>query len=259
MILAIDIGNTNIKLGLFDGAKLVYSWKMSTDVKRTADETAAIIKQLFASYDVNSDAISAAILSSVIPQLNYSFIHALKYYFHLRPLVVEAGIKTGLCIKYESPKELGSDRIVNCVAAIKKYGAPFILVDYGTATTYNVVNAKNEFLGGCICAGIKTCIDALAKNTAQLPMVEIASPTKAIARNTVNAIQSGVIYGTVGETKYILEKLRQELGDKKVKVIATGGLSELISNQENLFDIKDRELSLFGLKTIYDLNCEGRT
>lgn len=254
MILAIDVGNTNIKLGLFKDNALLSSWKMSTNVNRTADETAAIIRQLFRAGDVDESKIKGAILSSVIPQLNYSLLHALKFHFKLRPLVVETGIKTGMAIKYENPKELGSDRIVNCVAALKKYKAPFILVDFGTATTYNVVNAKGEFLGGAICAGIKTSANALAKETAQLPRVELTAPQKTIANTTVKAIQSGTLYGKTGETKYLLEKIKKELGDSKVKVIATGGLSELIMNIEPLFDIVDRELSLEGLNIIYKMN-----
>ncbi len=254
MILAIDVGNTNIKLGLFKENVLVSSWKMSTDVNRTADETGAIIMQLFRASDIDETKIKGAIISSVIPQLNYSLLHALKFYFKLKPLMVETGVKTGMAIKYENPKELGSDRIVNCVAALKKYKAPFILVDFGTATTYNVVNAKGEFLGGVITAGIKTSVNALAKETAQLPRVELAAPAKIIANTTVKGIQAGALYGKAGEAKYLLQKIKGELGDTSIKVIATGGLSELIMDIEPLFDVIDRGLSLEGLNIIYKMN-----
>lgn len=254
MILAIDVGNTNIKLGLFYKNILVNSWKMSTDSKRTADESAAIMKQLFATYNIDITQINGAVLSSVIPQLNYTMQHALEFYFRLKPLFVEPGVKTGLSIKYDNPKELGTDRIINCVAALKKYGAPFILVDFGTATTYNVVNANGEFVGGCITIGMKTAMDSLARSTAQLPRVELQSPNKAIASSTVKAIQSGIIFGSVGEAKYIIEKIVKELKEPSVKIIATGGLSQLVNEQERLFDIVDRELSLEGLYQIYMLN-----
>ncbi|HRX13532.1 MAG TPA: type III pantothenate kinase [Eubacteriales bacterium] len=254
MLLAIDIGNTNIKLGLFKNNVLTHSWKMSTDVKRTADEVGAVMKQLFTAQNIDESLINAAIISSVIPQLNYTIEHALQYYFHLNSLFVEAGVKTGLHIKYENPKELGADRIVNCVAAIKKYGAPFILTDFGTATTFSVVNGKNEFIGGAISIGMKTAVEALARNTAQLPRVELIKAEKAIGNSTIKGIQSGVIFSNIGATKYIIEKIKKEMNEPNVKVIATGGLSELITDQEPLFDIIDRGLSLEGLNIIYNLN-----
>ncbi|MEG1528208.1 MAG: type III pantothenate kinase [Clostridia bacterium] len=258
MILTLDVGNTNIKLGLFTGDELVGSWKIGTDVRRTSDETIAIIKQLFRSNDIDEHKITGGIMSSVIPQLNYSLFHAIEYYFGFKLITVSAGIKTGLNIKYESPKELGSDRIVNCVAALKKYGAPFILVDFGTATTYNAVNSKKEFVGGCITAGIKTTLEALCSHTAQLPRVELVVTPNVIENTTRKAIQSGIIYGAIGQTKFLLEEIKKELNAKDAKIIFTGGLSQLVTDKFNLHDYVDRELSLEGLNILYKLNtpCE---
>jgi len=257
-VLAIDVGNTNIKIGLFCNNVLVASWRMGTDIRRTADETATVINQLFASSSIDTSRIKGSVMSSVIPQLNYTMQHALEYYFNLRPIVVEVGIKTGLSIKYENPKELGSDRIIDCVAALKKYGAPFILVDFGTATTYNVVNGKGEFIGGCITAGIKMSIEALANSTAQLPMVELVRQQKLVATSTIKGLQAGIIYGKSGEAEYILRCIKEEIGDNNIKVIATGGLAQLIIQQQPIFDIMDRELSLEGLNIIYNLNTINR-
>lgn len=255
MILTIDIGNTNIKIGLFLDNKMLYSWRISTDVTRTSDEHANIIKQLLFSEQINPNQIVGGIISSVIPQLNYTIVHMVEYYFGFTPLMIAAGIKTGLNIKYENPKELGSDRIVNCVAACKKYGAPFILIDFGTATTFNVVNAKNEFLGGCITTGIKTSIKALSNSTACLPEVELTRPPKVLANSMVRSIQSGIIYGMTGQVEYIVNKLKEETNLSDCKVIATGGLSQLLSfDGKKVIDLVDRSLSLEGLNIIYHLN-----
>lgn len=257
MIIAIDIGNTNIKIGLFgsDGI-LSNSFKMSTDLKRTSDEYVALLLQLLTYNGINVHAVSGAILSSVIPQLDYTFTNVIQYVFGVKPLVVGVGIKTGLAIRYEFPKELGSDRIITCVAAEKKYGAPFILVDFGTATTFNVVNDRHEFIGGAITLGLKATIESLARCTARLPSVELETPAKVTAQSTRKAIQSGVIYGAVGQVKYIVERIRRESGLANAQVIATGGMSHIIAEVEPLFDHIDRELSLKGLFEIYRLNVQ---
>jgi len=259
MILAIDVGNTNIKIGLFKGDKFMYSWRISTDVSRTSDEHGSIIKQLLASENVKKEDIVGGIVSSVIPQLNYTIAHTVEYYFGFTPLMVGPGIKTGLNIKYENPRELGGDRIVNCVGALHKYGAPFILIDFGTATTYNVVNDKNEFLGGCISIGIKTGVKALSTCTARLPEVELVRPKKVMENSMIRSIQSGIIYGMTGQVEYIVGKLRQEMGCPDCKVIATGGLSQLLSfDDPNFISIVDRGLSLEGLNILYHLNKEEK-
>lgn len=260
MILAIDVGNTNIKLGLFEGNKFMYGWRISTDVTRTSDEHGSIIKQLLAAEQIKKEDITGGIVSSVIPQLNYTLVHMVEYYFGFTPMMVGPGVKTGLNIRYENPRELGTDRIVNCVGASKKYGAPFILIDFGTATTFNVVNEKNEFLGGCITIGIKTGIKALSNSTARLPEVELLRPQKVLANSMTKAIQSGIIYGMTGQVEYIVGKLREEIGLPDCKVIATGGLSQLLSfDDENFISVVDRGLSLEGLNIIYQLNSSART
>lgn len=257
MILTVDIGNTNIKIGLFDqSGTLVNSFKMSTDVKRTSDEYVALLLQLLSHAKIDDQSISGAILSSVIPQLDYTFTNVINYVFGVKPLVVGVGVKTGLAIKYENPRELGSDRIITCVAAEKQYGAPLILVDFGTATTFNVVNDKKEFLGGAITLGIKTTIESLANCTAKLPNVELETPRKTVAQSTRKAIQSGVIFGAVGQIKYMIERIKEESGLSNAKVIATGGLSQIVGDVEPLFDHIDRELSLKGLYEIYRLNVQ---
>ena len=255
MIIAVDIGNTNIKIGLFgDKGKLTNSFKMSTDVKRTSDEYVALLLQLLSHNKIEPQSVTGAIVSSVIPQLDYTFTNVIQYVFGVKPTVVGVGVKTGIAIRYENPKELGSDRLITCVAAEKQYGAPFILVDFGTATTFNVVNEKKEFVGGAITLGLKATMESLARCTAKLPSVELETPTKACANSTRKAIQSGVIYGAVGQVKYIIERIKSEMGLEKVKTIATGGMSTLLTDIEPLFDHIDRELSLKGLYEIYKLN-----
>lgn len=216
------------------------------------------MKQLFFAAGIDADSITGGIISSVIPQLNYTIMHMMEFYLDVIPIVVGAGIKTGLNVKYENPKELGSDRLINCVAAAKKYGAPFVLIDFGTATTFNVVNEKNEFVGGCITVGIKTAVKALANSTARLPEVELKPPQKVINASTVKAIQSGIVCGMAGQVEYIIKRIKKETGLPDLKVIATGGLSELVHEvNDSLFDIMDRELSLEGLNILYHLNSGG--
>ena len=255
MIFAVDIGNTNIKIGLFtEDGRLANSFKMSTDVKRTSDEYVALLLQLLTHNNIDVSSVTGAIVSSVIPQLDYTFTNVIQYVFGVKPLIVGVGVKTGLAIRYDFPRELGSDRIITCVSAEKQYGAPFILVDFGTATTFNVVNDKKEFVGGAITLGLKSTMESLAHCTAKLPSVELETPTKVTAQSTRKAIQSGVIYGAVGQIKYMVERIKAETGLKDAKVIATGGLSTLIYDIEPIFDHIDRELSLKGLYEIYSLN-----
>ena len=256
MVLTVDIGNTNVKIGLFNNGKLRNSFKMSTDVKRTSDEYAALLLQLLAHSKIDEKDIDGAIVSSVIPQLDYTFTNVITHLFGVKPMIVGVGVKTGLAIKYENPRELGSDRIITCVAAEKKFGAPLILVDFGTATTFNVVNEKKEFVGGAISLGLKATMESLANCTAKLPSVELETPQKTVAQSTRKAIQSGVIFGAVGQVKYIVDRIRRETGLLNAQVIATGGLSNIVNDIEPLFDHIDRELSLKGLWEIYRLNTQ---
>ena len=255
MLLVIDIGNTNIKLGVYNGDELVTSWRMSVKVTRTSDEFGISMLNLFASEKMSFEDIDGIIMSSVVPSLNYTIEHACEYYMHLTPLVIGVGIKTGLNIKYSNPGELGADRIVNSVAAYKLHGGPCIIVDFGTATTFNAISKNGEFLGGCIAPGIKSSLESLTNNAAKLPRVELTKPENIINKNTISNIQAGTIYGFTGLVDYIVKKMKAQIGDANVKVIATGGLSELIVDEKkDIIDVVDRYLTLKGLKFIYDMN-----
>ncbi len=254
MVLAFDVGNTNIKIGLFEGDDMIYSWRMATDLVRTADEYGIALMQLLQSGGITPSQISGTIVSSVIPQLNYTIEHMIGYYLHSKPLMVGPGIKTGLNIQYENPREVGADRIVNSVCAYNKYGGPVITVDFGTATTFNAISKDGKFLGGCICPGVKTSVEALVKSTAKLPTIELVKPKHVICKNTVNNMQAGVTFGVIGQVRYILEVMKKEMGEKNIKVVATGGLSELVKDEVGLIDVVDRRLSLLGIKMVYDMN-----
>lgn len=254
MIVCVDIGNTNIKLGFYKDGVLMRSFKLTTIINRTSDEYASVLLQMMTTNGLNAKLIKGGCISCVIPQLEYTFVNVLSYCFSITPLVVGVGVKTGLATKYEVPKQLGSDRIITCVAAMKKYGAPFLLIDFGTATTYNVVNEKREFLGGCITLGLKACSEAISTHASRLPLVQLETPLSVVSTTTQKAVQSGVIYGNVGQVKYLIDRIKTETRIENLKVIATGGLSVILENVEHLFDIVDRELSLDGLYQIYTLN-----
>lgn len=255
MLLVIDLGNTNIKCGIFMGDKLVHSWRMGTKIDRTADELGIKVVSFFNYLGLNTEDVEDIMVSSVIPSINYTVEHMCRIYFKKKPYFVEPGIKTGINILYDNPKELGSDRIVNAVAAYEKYGGPCITVDFGTATSYGAVSAKGEFLGGAICPGVKISAEALISNTAKLPRVELTMPKTVINRNTVSCMQSGVLYGYVGQVDYILRKMKAELGGKAT-VVATGGLADVIAQQTKTIDIIDSLLTLEGLQIIYEKNLE---
>ena len=233
---------------------MLASFRVSSRISRTADEYGSVLVNLLDNSGINKTDIDGIIVSSVIPTLNYTICHMCEYFFGISPLMVGPGIKTGLNIKVENPKEVGADRIVNNVAAYKKYGGPLIVVDFGTATTFNVVDGSGAFVGGVIAPGIKTSLSGLVSSTAQLPMIELVPPKKAIAKNTETNMQAGIIFGFSGLVDNIVGKIKKELGDDNVKVIATGGLGEIIAKETKSIDIVDRTLTLFGLKTIYDLN-----
>lgn len=253
MLLTMDVGNTNIKIGLFNGEKLAASWRVSSRASRTGDEYGAIFTNLFHNSGYKTDVVGGIIISSVMPSLNYTLEHMCKFYFHNDPIMVESGIKTGINIRYDNPKELGADRIVNAVAASNLYQPALIVVDFGTATTFSVVNKNYEFVGGVIGPGIKLTADALVQNAAKLPKIELVKPDTVIGKSTVKNMQAGIVYGFAGMVDYILRRVKKELeGD--VKVIATGGFSELISGEVPQIDIVDRTLTLQGLRMIYELN-----
>lgn len=254
LVLVIDIGNTNIKLGIFSGGELMFSTRLSSSTHKTSDEYYLSVKGLFEEKGVRFSELSGVIISSVNPNLNYTFEHLVSFYAGIKPIMVGSGIKTGLHIRYDNPKEVGADRIVNSVGAYRTYGGPCIVIDCGTATTFNVISEKGEFMGGAISFGLKTSADALSQKASKLPKIELVKPDRAIGRSTITNMQSGLIYGYVGMVEYIVRKLKEEIGSPDVKVIATGGLSEIVSSNGNVIDVVDRMLTLRGLYMLYELN-----
>lgn len=254
MLLAIDLGNTNIKYGVFDGDKLVASFRVSSRISRTADEYGSVLVGLLSDRGIKKSQITGIIFSSVIPALNYTICHMCEFFFNISPLVVGPGIKTGLNIKADNPKEVGADIIVNSVSAFSKYGGPTIVIDFGTATTFDVITEKCELIGVVIAPGIKTSLEGLATKTAQLPMVELDAPKTVIGKNTKHCMQAGIIFGFAGLVDNIVNKIKKELKLDKINVVATGGLGEIISKEVKSEIIVDRALTLDGLKIIYNLN-----
>ncbi|MDR3264114.1 MAG: type III pantothenate kinase [Clostridiales bacterium] len=254
MILVMDVGNTNIKFGVFKGDVLLESWRISAQKSQTADEIGVTIGNLLAIANLSFKDIDGVIMASVQPALNYTVEHACRYYMDKKPFVVNAEIETGLKFLYTNSEELGADRIANAVAAFNKYGGPCVIVDCGTATTFSAVSADAEFLGGAIAPGIKASADALTEAASKLPKIELIKPKNVIGKSTISNMQSGVINGFTGLINHMLHSVMKECGLKNAKVIATGGLSELIDFDPSFHVIKDRALALFGLKQIYDLN-----
>ena len=253
MLLVIDVGNTNIVLGIFKDQELVDHWRVSTDRLRTTDEYGVLIRHLFYLNGVNSEEIDAIIISSVVPPVMPTLERMCQRYFGLTPLVIGPGVKTGMDIKYDNPREVGADRIVNAVAAYEKFGGPVIIIDFGTATTFCAVDKKGTYLGGAICPGIGISTDALVQRTAKLPRIEVVQAEKVICRNTVESMQAGVFYGFVGQVDGIVSRMRKELGCK-AKVVATGGLAVIGAPATDAIDVVEPMLTLEGLKIIYDRN-----
>lgn len=261
MLLAIDIGNTNIKYGVFNGGALTASFRVASNLNRTADEYGAVLLNLLSSEKIEVKDIDGVIISSVIPSLNYTIRHMCEYFFRIKPLMVGHGVKTGLNVKVDHAKEVGADRIVNSVAAYKKYGnsnEPMIVIDFGTATTFNVLDGST-LIGGVIAPGIKTSLESLVHGTAQLPMIELKAPKSAIAKDTETNMQAGIIFGFAGLVEKIVAKIKEELSVDEIKVIATGGMGEVIAKEVSVITCFDRKLTLEGLKIIYDLNNSGKT
>lgn len=254
MLLAIDLGNTNIKYGVFDGDDLVTSFRVSSRISRTADEYGSILVGLLSDKGIKKSDIDGIIFSSVIPALNYTICHMCEFFFGISPLIIGPGVKTGLNIRAENPKEVGADIIVNSVSAYNKYGGPVVVIDFGTATTFDVVNDKCELMGVVIAPGIKTSLEGLATKTAQLPMVELDAPKTVIGKNTKHCMQSGIIFGFAGLVDNIVRKIKKELGVDEINVVATGGLGEIIAKESKSIKKVDRTLTLDGLKIIYQIN-----
>lgn len=253
MLFVIDIGNTNIVLGVYKGADLLKNWRIGTKKGRTADEYGILIKELLRSSGIGPDEINDIIVSNVVPPLESTIIEMAENYFDIKPLVVGPGLKSGIPILYENPKEVGADRIVNAAAALKKYGCPIIIVDFGTATTFDLITKKGEYAGGVIAPGIGISIESLSQKTSKLPRVDLVRPKKVIGKNTVHSIQSGIIFGYVGLVEGIVNRIKEETG-VKAKVIATGGFAGLIASETRSIDVVEENLTLEGLKILYDIN-----
>jgi len=241
-------------LGVYDGDNLVRDWRINTDLNKTSDEYGVLIKSLFDASNISLSVVDAIIVSSVVPAVMHSLENFCRKYCNISPMVVGPGIKTGLNIKYEDPKMVGADRIVNAVAAISKYNCPVIIIDFGTATTYCAVSKKGEYIGGAISPGMKISSEALFQKASKLPRVELVTPETVICKDTVSAMQAGIIYGYAGQVEKIVGLMKKELKDEGTLVIATGGLANMISQETNAIDVIDPNLTLEGLRIIYEKN-----
>ncbi len=256
MILLLDVGNTNIKIGLANETKTLFTWRIATDTNKTADEFGMVLFDLLKQSGYTFSDIKGIIMSSVAPSINYTLEHMCTYYMHIKPIMVSQKIDlAGISIDYQD-NQLGSDRIVNAVAAYKLYGGPVITVDFGSATTFGVVDKKGCFRGGLIAPGIKSSAESLTHTAAKLPRIELAKPSDIITRNTIENMQAGVIYGFTGLVEYIIQGIRKLPDFSDAKVVATGGMSQLITQNSTVIDTVDRALSLKGLRILYDYNTK---
>lgn len=254
MLLVFDVGNTNIVLGLYDGDKMIYHWRAATNELKTADEYAASLGMMFQLDGVTFDMVTDIIISSVVPPVNPTLEYLCRRYFHVEPMMVGPGMKTGLNILYDNPRELGADRIVNAVAGITLYGGPLIIIDLGTATTFCAIDERKRYLGGAVTPGIGISMEALFQRASKLPRIELTPASSVICKNTVSAMQSGIYYGAIGQVDGIVRRMKKEMGYKEIKVIATGGLADLIVSQSETIDVIDPLLTLKGLYILFKKN-----
>ncbi len=254
MILVADVGNTNIVLGLMEGLEVHTTWRIST-MARTTDELGVLMLQLFAHRGIDAKAVSGAIISSVVPSVLYETQKAIRRYLDVEPLIVGRKLKTGIKVRTDNPREVGADRIVNAAAAVHRWGAPIVVVDFGTATTFDCVDAQGDYIGGSIAPGFRIAADALFQRTAQLPRVELVRPPGAIGRNTVHAMQSGLLFGYAGLVDALARRCKEELGGT-AKVVATGGLATLVATESSAIEEVDPHLTLRGLALLYERNAK---
>lgn len=254
MLLAIDVGNTNITLGVFKEAQLLGTFRMTTKQPRTSDEYGIFLCDLLEHQDFNVQDIHSVVVASVVPDIMHSLSNAIAKYFKQQPLIISPGVKTGIRIATGNPKEVGADRIVDAVAAYELYGGPVIVVDFGTATTYDLVDGEGSFLAGITAPGIRTSARALWGDAAMLPEIEIRKPASILAKDTVSSMQAGLVYGAIGQTEYIVDRIKKESGFTDVKVIATGGVGRIIAKETTFIDTYNPILTLEGLRLVYEKN-----
>lgn len=254
MLLALDVGNTNVTLGVFDDEKLVGTFRLNTQIARTSDEFGMLIIDVLEKNNINSKKVDAVIISSVVPKIMYSLVNGIVKYFKTKPLIVQPGTKTGIKIKTSNPSDTGADRIVDAAGAYEIYGGPVLVVDFGTATTYDLVFEDGSFEYGVTSPGIRTSAMSLWQNAAKLPEIEIRKPESILARNTITSMQAGLVYGYIGQVEYIVDKIKEESGISDLKVVATGGLGRIIADNTDKIDVYDPELTLKGMRLIYNKN-----
>lgn len=252
MLLTIDVGNSNITIGLFEEEEIKGTFRMTTKIPRTSDEYGIFFLDLLNARKIGRKEIDAVIIASVVPDVMHSLTSGILKYFHVKPIIVGPGIKTGIKLSTENPREMGADRIVDAVAAYELYGGPVLVIDFGTATTHDLVLEDGSLVAGVTSPGIRISANALWNNAAKLPEIEISKPDSILAKNTVTSMQAGLIYGCIGQTEYIIRRMREEAGLSEMKVVATGGLGKIISNETDAIDVYDPDLTLKGLKRIYD-------
>ncbi len=252
MLLAVDVGNTNITLGIFDGETLLGTFRMMTKIARTSDEYGIFLRQLLLARGIEPECVEDVIISSVVPNMMHSFKNGIIKYLNTNPIIVGAGTKTGIKIATANPREVGADRIVDLVAAYETYGGPVIVIDFGTATTYDLVLEDGSFVAGITSPGIRICANALWSDTAALPEVEIKKPNSILAKDTISSMQAGLVYGYIGQTEYIIRKIKEETGRDDIKVVATGGLGKIIADATEEIQFYDPALTMNGLRIIYE-------
>ena len=256
MFFAIDVGNTNIKIGIFDGKNLITTFRMNSQIVHTTDDYGLMLKQIPEVQGIDLTKIEGAIISSVVPKVMESLHNAIVKYFGIKPIIVGPGIKTGIKLTSSNPKEVGADRLVDVVSGYEKYGGPLLVIDFGTATTYNLVTADGSFSVGITAPGVKISAKALWEDAAKLPEIEIKKPSSILATETVTSMQAGLIYGQIGATKYIIEQVKKEMGYDNLKVVATGGMGSIISPEVEEIDYYDINLTIDGLRILYEKNTK---
>lgn len=251
MLMAVDIGNTNMTIGIFDGDNLLKSFRLNTKNKRTSDEYGFLLNSCLFNIHKDCNDIHDCIISSVVPKVMHSFVNAIIKYLNIDPIIIKPGIKTGVNMNVDNPKEVGADKIVDAAGAIATYGGNCLILDFGTATTIDYIDENNTLCGGIIAPGIEISANALYNNAAKLPEVEIKKPEKVLGKNTIHCMQSGIVYGYIGQIEYLIKKMKKEINKDNIKVIATGGLGRLISEETDEIDIYDVNLTFKGLYAIY--------